>query len=169
MGDNRDRLCLRRRDIVIGTGVWLLSGALPVCALSAEGWRKEKAFGVELDVPSGWKRVEYRKPPEDHDEVMFAENARNLTAGAWFSVFPGNEELLDPDRAEQPTTVDGRPARMTDFLTRAEDPPPRRRQIIIYFADSRMPAFLFDGDSTKWATLGPLLERIVASIRLPKR
>jgi hypothetical protein len=161
---------LHRRRLLLGAAALVASAALPYrVANAAEPWRKEKAFGVELEVPTGWKRVEYRKPPEDHDEIMFAENARELTAGAWFSVFPNNQELLDPDRTERPFAVDGRPARMTDFLTRADDPPPRRRQIIIYFSDSRMPGFLFDGNSEKWATLGPLLDRIVASIRLPKR
>ncbi len=169
MANDHERLGMRRRDIVLGGGAAVLSCVLPVLALSAEGWRKQKAFGVELEVPAGWKRIEYHLPRDDHEEVMFAEKAPAITAGAWFSVFPGNEALLDPFRAEQPTVVNGRPARMTDFLTRADDPPPRRRQIIIYFVDSQMPGFLFEGDSTKWATLGPLLDRIVASIRLPKR
>ena len=170
MKHKHERSRLRRREVVIGAGAVLLSSIVSVRApRAAEGWRKDKAFGVELEVPTGWKRLEYHLKRDDHEEVMFAERTPDIASGAWFSVFPGNEELLEPDRTEQPTVVDGRPARMTDFLTRAEDPPPRRRQIVIYFTDSRMPAFLFDGDSTQWATLGPLLDHIVASIRLPKR
>lgn len=160
---------LQRRHLVLGAGAAAFFCAMAGTLLAAESWRKASAFGVELDVPARWKRIEYRKPPGDHDEVMFAENARDIAAGAWFSVFPDNGELLDPDRIEQPIVVDGRPAKMTDFLTRADDPPPRRRQIVIYFADSKMPGFLFDGNSEQWSTLGPLLDRIVASIRLPKR
>lgn len=160
---------LPRRKVLIGLGSTILFGKYTTYPLLAADWQKVKAFGVDLEVPATWKRRDYRRPPEDHDEAMFAENARNFAAGAWFSVFPANDELLDQDRTEKPTVIDGRPAKMTDMLTRAEDPPPRRRQIIVYFSDSKMPGFLFDGDSDKWSVLGPTLDRILASIRLPKR
>lgn len=160
---------LSRRQIVVGLSYTALFCAFTASPLLAAEWQKVKAFGVELEVPSNWKRFEYRRPPEDHDEVQFAENPRNPSAGAWFSVFPNNQELLDPDRTEQPTVIDGRAAKLTDMLTRAEDPPPRRRQIVIYFSDSNAPAFLFDGDADKWSVLGPMLNRILGSIRLPKR
>ncbi len=133
-----------------------------------EAWQKVSAFGVALEVPAGWKRIDIRKPSSDHDEAEFAQNPRDLAKGAWFSVFPNSDELVDPDRKEQPIVLDGKPAVLTDFLTRAEDPPPRRRQIIFYLVSKRGPAFLFDGDADKWFVLGPILARIQASIRLPK-
>lgn len=161
---------LRRRDVLLGAGACALFNIAGLHHLAAaDSWKKVKAFGVELEVPAQWTRFEYRRPSEDHNEIQFAENRRNIAEGAWFSVFPDNGELLDPDRTEQPFVVDGRPARLTDMLTRADDPPPRRRQIVIYFTDSQMPGFLFDGNSEQWSTLGPILDRIVASIRLPKR
>jgi hypothetical protein len=134
-----------------------------------EAWQKVRAFGVELEVPARWRRIEIRKPSSDHDETEFAENPRNLAAGAWFSVFPNSDELIDPERQEQPIVLDGRPALLTDFLTRDDDPPPRRRQIIIYLADKVGPAFLFDGDENKWSVLGPILAHIQESIRLPQK
>jgi len=133
-----------------------------------EAWQKVKAYGVELEVPAGWKRIDIRKPSSDHDEAEFAQNPRDLAKGAWLSVFPKSDDLIDPDRKEQPIVLDGKPAVLTDMLTRAEDPPPRRRQIIFYLASKRGPAFLFDGDANKWSVLGPILARIQASIRLPK-
>ena len=156
-----------RRSILIGAATTVFSAPWPTRAQPA--WQKVKAYGVELDVPAGWKRTEFKRPPQDHDEVMFAENAKNFSAGAWFSIFPTNETLLDPDLKEQPATVDGRAAKMTDMLTRAEDPPPRRRQIVVYFSDPRAPAFLFDANSEQWATWGPVLDRILASVKLPTR
>ncbi len=145
------------------------AAAQPQSPATQQAWQKVKAFGVELEVPARWKRSEIRKPSSDHDETAFAENPRNLAAGAWFSVFPNSDELIDPDLKEQPIILDGRPALLTDRLTRAEDPPPRRRQIIIYLADKPGPAFLFDGDEDKWSVLGPILSHIQASIRLPPK
>jgi hypothetical protein len=153
-----------RRGILIGLAI---AAAAPRGIRAAERWTKATAFGVTFEVPAGWKRFDYRKPPGDHDEVQFAENARDISAGAWFSVFPTNRDLLDPDLTVQPTVIDGRRAAMTDMLTRADDPPPRRRQIVIVFDDSHAPAFLFDGNAEQWAELGPVLERILRSIRLP--
>jgi hypothetical protein len=137
-------------------------------AAAQEAWQKVKAFGVELEVPARWKRVDIRKPSSDHDETEFAENPRNVPAGAWFSVFPNSDDLIDPDHPEQKIVLDGRPALLTDILSRADDPPPRRRQVVIYLSDKAGPAFLFDGDADKWPTLGPILAHIQASIRLPK-
>lgn len=139
-----------------------------VAPAAQEAWQKVKAFGVELEVPARWKRVDIRKPSSDHDETEFAENPRNVPAGAWFSVFPNSDDLIDPDHPEQKIVLDGRPALLTDILSRADDPPPRRRQVVIYLADKAGPAFLFDGDADKWPTLGPILAHIRASIRLPK-
>ena len=155
-----------RRAVLIGTGAVLLA---PLPAPAQQGWQKVKAYGVEFEVPAGWKRIEIKRPPQDHDEVMFAENAKDIAAGPWFSIFPTNDDLIDPDRKEQPTTIDGRAAKLTDMLTSANDPPPRRRQIVVYFADPRAPAFLFDANSEQWNTWGPVLEHILASIKLPKR
>ena len=115
---------LARREVLIGTCAVALA-SWPT--LAQQAWQKVKAYGVEFEVPAGWKRTEIKRPSQDHDEVMFAENAKNFAAGSWFSIFPTNETLLDPDLKEQPTTVDGRAARMTDMLTRADGPPPRRR------------------------------------------
>jgi hypothetical protein len=157
---------LARREVLIGAcAVGLASWP----TLAQQAWQKVKAYGVDFEVPAGWKRTEIKRPSQDHDEVMFAENAKNFAAGSWFSIFPTNETLLDPDLKEQPTTVDGRAARMTDMLTRADDPPPRRRQIVVYFTDPRAPAFLFDANSEQWTTWGPVLEHILASVKLPKR
>ena len=155
-----------RRAVLIGAGAVLLA---PLPASAQQGWQKVKAYGVDFEVPSGWKRTDIKRPPEDHDEVMFAQNAKDPSAGPWFSIFPTNETLLDPDLKEQPATVDGRAAKMTDMLTSANDPPPRRRQIVVYFSDPRAPAFLFDANSEQWNTWGPVLEHILASIKLPKR
>lgn len=157
---------LARREVLIGTCAVALA-SWPT--LAQQAWQKVKAYGVDFEVPAGWKRTEIKRPSQDHDEVMFAENAKNFAAGSWFSIFPTNETLLDPDLKEQPTTVDGRAARMTDMLTRADDPPPRRRQIVVYFTDPRAPAFLFDANSEQWTTWGPVLEHILASVKLPKR
>ena len=169
MGKNPHGDCFSRRSLLLDACAVLLAGILlPRAARALDGWQKVKAFGVELDVPAGWKRFDFHKPPGDHDEAQFAENARNPSAGAWFSVFPNNAELLDPDLTERPITIDGREGKTTDMLTRAEDPPPRRRQIMVYFSDSRAPAFLFDGNAEQWSVLGPVLDRILASIRLPK-
>ena len=142
--------------------------AKPQQPAAQEAWQKVKAFGVELEVPARWKRIDIRKPSSDHDEAEFAENPRNVPAGAWFSVFPNSDDLIDPDHPEQQIVLDGRPALLTDILSRADDPPPRRRQVVIYLADKAGPAFLFDGDADKWPTLGPILAHIQASIRLPK-
>jgi len=157
---------LARREVLIGTCAVALA---PWPTLAQQAWQKVKAYGVDFEVPAGWKRTDIKRPSQDHDEVMFAENAKNFAAGSWFSIFPTNETLLDQDLKEQPTTVDGRAARMTDMLTRADDPPPRRRQIVVYFTDPRAPAFLFDANSEQWTTWGPVLEHILASVKLPKR
>jgi hypothetical protein len=157
---------LARREVLIGTCA-VAPASWPT--LAQQAWQKVKAYGVEFEVPAGWKRTEIKRPSQDHDEVMFAENAKNFAAGSWFSIFPTNETLLDPDLKEQPTTVDGRAARMTDMLTRADDPPPRRRQIVVYFTDPRAPAFLFDANSEQWTTWGPVLDHILASVKLSKR
>jgi hypothetical protein len=157
---------LARREVLIGTCVVALA-SWPT--LAQQAWQKVKAYGVDFEVPAGWKRTEIKRPSQDHDEVMFAENAKNFAAGSWFSIFPTNETLLDPDLKEQPTTVDGRAARMTNMLTRADDPPPRRRQIVVHFTDPRAPAFLFDANSEQWTTWGPVLDHILASVKLPKR
>ena len=157
---------LARREVLIGACAVALA---PWPTLAQQAWQKVKAYGVELEVPAGWKRTDIKRPSQDHDEVMFAENAKNFAAGSWFSIFPTNETLLYPDLKEQPTTVDGRAARMTDMLTRADDPPPRRRQIVVYFTDPRAPAFLFDANSEQWTTWGPVLDHILASVKLPKR
>jgi hypothetical protein len=157
---------LARREVLIGACAVALA-SWPT--LAQQAWQKVKAYGVDFEVPAGWKRTEIKRPSQDHDEVMFAENAKNFAAGSWFSIFPPNETLLDPDLKEQPTTVDGRAARMTDMLTRADDPPPRRRQIVVYFTDPRAPAFLFDANSEQWTTWGPVLDHILASVKLPKR
>lgn len=157
---------LARREILIGICAVAFA---PWPTLAQQAWQKVKAYGVEFEVPAGWKRIELKQPRQDHDEVMFAENAKNFAAGAWFSIFPTNETLLDPELKEQPTTVDGRAAKMTDMLTRAEDPPPRRRQVVVYFSDPRAPAFLFDANSEQWDIWGPVLDRILASIKLPQR
>jgi hypothetical protein len=157
---------LARREVLIGTCVVALA-SWPT--LAQQAWQKVKAYGDEFEVPAGWKRTDIKRPSQDHDEVMFAETAKNFAAGSWFSIFPTNETLLDPDLKEQPTTVDGRAARMTDMLTRADDPPPRRRQIVVYFTDPRAPAFLFDANSEQWTTWGPVLDHILASVKLPKR
>ena len=157
---------LARREVLIGTCAVALA-SWPT--LAQQAWQKVKAYGVDFEVPAGWKRTDIKRPSQDHDEVMFAENAKNFAAGSWFSIFPTNETLLDQDLKEQPTTVDGRAARMTDMLTRADDPPPRRRQIVVYFTDPRAPAFLFDANSEQWTTWGPVLEHILASVKLPKR
>lgn len=141
----------------------------PPAALAQETWQRVKAFGVEFEVPARWKRINISKPSSDHDESQFAQNPRDVAAGAWFSVFPNNEDLIDPERKEQPIVLDGQNALLSDILTRAEDPPPRRRQVVIYLADKRGPAFLFDGDEDKWSSLGPILDHIRASIRLPKK
>ena len=157
---------LARREVLIGACAVALA---PWPTLAQQAWQKVKAYGVDFEVPAGWKRTDIKRPSQDHDEVMFAENAKNFAAGSWFSIFPTNETLLDQDLKEQPTTVDGRAARMTDMLTRADDPPPRRRQIVVYFTDPRAPAFLFDANSEQWTTWGPVLEHILASVKLPKR
>ena len=157
---------LARREVLIGTCAVALA-SWPT--LAQQAWQKVKAYGVDFEVPAGWKRTDIKRPSQDHDEVMFAENAKNFAAGSWFSIFPTNETLLDPDLKEQPTTVDGRAARMTDMLTRADDPPPRRRQIVVYFTDPRAPAFLFDANSEQWTTWGPVLDHILVSVKLPKR
>jgi hypothetical protein len=157
---------LARREVLIGTCAVALA-SWPT--LAQQAWQKVKAYGVDFEVPAGWKRTDIKRPSQDHDEVMFAENAKNFAAGSWFSIFPTNETLLDPDLKEQPTTVDGRAARMTDMLTRADDPPPRRRQIVVYFTDPRAPAFLFDANSEQWTTWGSVLDHILASVKLPKR
>ncbi|MDI1342863.1 MAG: hypothetical protein PSV22_02020 [Pseudolabrys sp.] len=154
-----------RREVLIGIGAVALA---PWPTLAQQAWQKVKAYSVEFEVPAGWKRSESKRPPQDHDEVEFAENSKNSSAGAWFSIFPTNDELIDPDRAEQPTTIDGRAAKMTDMLTRGHSPP-RRRQIVVYFSDPRAPAFLFDANSEQWNIWGPVLDRILASIKLPKR
>src|SRR3569623_1163479 len=121
MNNDHDNRGMRRRDIVLGASATVLAAAWPVHApLAAEEWRKVTAFGVELEVPASWKRREYQLKRDDHEEVMIAEKAPDISTGAWFSVFPGNEELFVPERAVQPTTGDVRPARLTDFLTRAE-------------------------------------------------
>ncbi len=158
---------LARRAVLIGAAAAALSAPWP--ALAQQAWQKVKAYGVEFEVPAGWTRLELKRPRQDHDEVMFVENAKNFAAGAWFSIFPTNETLLDPDLKEQPATIDGRAARMTDMLTRADDPPPRRRQIVVYFNDPRAPAFLFDANSEQWTMWGPVLDRILGSIKLPIR
>lgn len=155
-----------RREVLFGI---CAIGLTPWSVLAQQAWQKVKAYGVEFEVPAGWKRIELKQPKEDHDEVMFAENAKNFAAGPWFSIFPTNETLLDPDLKEKPTTIDGRAAKMTDRLTRADDPPPRRRQIVVYFSDPRAPAFLFDANSAQWDIWGPVLDRILASIKLPAR
>lgn len=155
-----------RREILLGTAAVALA---PWPALAQQSWQNVKAYGVAFEVPAGWKRSEIKRPPQDHDEVMFAENAKNFSDGAWFSIFPTNETLLDPDLKEQPVTIDGRAAKMTDMLTSANDPPPRRRQIVVYFSDPRAPAFLFDANSEQWNVWGPVLDRILASVKLPKR
>jgi hypothetical protein len=157
---------LARREVLIGTCA-VAPASWPT--LAQQAWQKVKAYGVDFEVPAGWKRTDIKRPSQDHDEVMFAENAKNFAAGSWFSIFPTNETLLDPDLKEQPTTVDGRAARMTDMLTRADDPPPRRRQIVVYFTDPRAPAVLFDANSEQWTTSGPVLDHILASVKLPKR
>ncbi len=160
---------LSRRKILAGLSSTALVCGLPLDPLWAAEWQTVNAFGVALEVPASWKRIKLKRPKDDHDEVMFAENAKNFAAGAWFSIFPVNDDLLDPDLKEQPTTIDGRAAKMTDMLTRADDPPPRRRQIIVYFSDPRAPAFLFDANSEQWNIWGPVLDRILASIKLPIR
>ena len=139
-------------------------GSAPLTA--QETWQKVQAFGVQLEVPANWKRFEFRVPRDDHDEIQFAENTRNPSAGAWFSVFPKADELIDPSRREQSIILDGAPAKLTDFMSRPDEPPPQRRQIIMYFNDKRAPAFLFDGDANKWSVLGPILARIQGSIRI---
>lgn len=164
--DERTVIRSDRFEIAQGTAA---PAARPQPPVAQEAWQKVKAFGVELEVPARWKRVEFRKPSSDHDETEFAENPRNLAAGAWFSVFPNSDELIDPERQEQPIVLDGRPALRTDFLSRQDDPPPRRRQITIYLTDKAGPAFLFDGDENKWSVLGPILAHIQASIRLPQK
>ncbi len=155
MSQEQPSASLLRRDVLVGLGVTALFCGGATGPLQAADWQKVKAFGVELEVPSAWKRLEYRRPSQDHDEVQFAENAKNFAAGAWFSVFPTNDELLDPDRTEQPTVIDGRAAKLTDMLTRAEDPPPRRRQICVYFSDANAPRFY----STAIPINGPCLVR----------
>jgi hypothetical protein len=164
--DNNRPFLFARRAILIGICAFTFA---PGPTLAQQAWQKVTAYGVEFEVPAGWKRIELKQPRQDHDEVMFAENAKNFAAGAWFSIFPTNETLLDPLLKEQPVTIDGRAARMTDMLTRADDPPPRRRQIVVYFSDPRAPAFLFDVNSEQWNMWGPVLDRILASIKLPKR
>jgi hypothetical protein len=67
-----------RFEIAQGTAA---PAARPQPPAVQEAWQKIKAFGVELEVPARWKRVEIRKPPSDHDETEFAENPRNLAAG----------------------------------------------------------------------------------------
>ena len=162
---------LRRRDLIVSAAALAATGMAlstrPASAAASE-WRRVRAFGVELDVPAQWKRFDYRKPPEDHDEVQFAENPRDIAAGAWLSVFPTNVDLIDPEREEKTAIVDGRPAKLTDFTSPANEPSPRR-QVIVYFSDARAPAFLFDGDASRWNVLGPILEHILASVRLPTR
>lgn len=152
--------------MLLSAGVCLLL-ARPLAAEDA--WQKVQAFGVELEVPARWKRFEFRMPRSDHDEIQFAENARNPTAGAWFSIFPKADDVVDLSRPEKSVDFAGKPALVTDFLSRAEDPPPRRRQVVVYFEDKNAPAFLFDGDADKWSRLGPILTRIHASIRLPSK
>lgn len=160
---------MRRSRLLTITGILLSLGAACLLAprplAAQEAWRKMQAFGVEVELPARWTRFEYRVPKDDHDEIQFAENARDPSAGAWFSVFPNATDLVDLSREEKSIDLAGRPAILTNFVS----PPgegPRRRQIIVYFEDKRLPAFLFDGEAGKWTTLGPILTRIHASIRL---
>lgn len=144
---------------------------VPSTAAHCAEWKTVKAFGVELQAPSNWRRIELRTPRDDHDEVQFAETFPDVTKGAWFSVFPNAVDLEDPDLVAQPTAIDGQPAKRTEQTLGENDPPPRRirRQVVIYFDDKTRPAFLFDGDDSKWPALNATLTKILASIKLPPR
>lgn len=73
-----------RREVLIGLCAVALA---PWPTLAQQAWHKVNAYGVEFEVPAGWKRIELKQPKEDHDEVMFAENAKNFAASAWFSIW----------------------------------------------------------------------------------
>ena len=42
-----------RREVLIGTCAALLS---PLPAPAQQSWQKAKVYGVDFDVPAGWKR-----------------------------------------------------------------------------------------------------------------
>jgi hypothetical protein len=156
---------IRRRDVFVLAAALAVVGQTAHPALAAGEWQKVKAFATEVEVPARWKRLDYRQPLDDRNEAQFVENPRDTAAGAWFSIFPTNADLIHPDRAEEDTEIDGKPAKFTDVILGENDPLPRR-QIIIYFPDPGMPAFLFDGRVERWDELLPVLHHIVESVRL---
>ena len=159
---------IRRRDVFVLAAALAVVGPTAHPAFAAGEWQKVKAFGAEVEVPARWKRFDYRKPLDDYDEAQFVEYARDTAAGASFSIFPTNVDVIHPDRAEEDTEIDGKPAKFTDAILGENDPLPRR-QIVIYFPDPGMPAFLFEGRAGRWDELLPILDHIVATVRLTKQ
>jgi hypothetical protein len=154
-----------RRDVFIIAATLAVIGPTLQPAFAAGEWQKVKAFGTEVEVPVRWKRLDYRKPLDDRDEAQFVENPRDTAAGAWFSIFPTNTDLIYPDRAEEDTEINGKQAKFTDAIL-GENDPLTRRQIVIYFPDPGTPAFLFDGRVGRWDELLPVLHHIIESVRL---